>query len=124
MSNIVTTRKKLKLFDIVLMAVCVVLVLDTIAPSASIGVSSLFWWIFLLFTFSYPYGLVTAELGTTYTDEGGIYDWIKRAYGKKWGARVAWYYWINYAFWVGSIGILFTIVLGQLLNIKFNLILL
>ncbi len=104
------------------MSVCVVLVLGTVAPSASIGVSSVFWWIFLLITFSYPYGLVTAELGTTYPYEGGIYDWVRKAFGKSWGARIAWYYWINYAFWMGSIGILFTIVLGQILGIKFNLL--
>ncbi|MCP4180531.1 MAG: APC family permease [bacterium] len=114
-------NKNLRLSDIVLMSVCVVLVLDTVAPSASIGVSSVFWWIFLLIAFSYPYGLVTAELGTTYPYEGGIYDWVKKAFGKSWGARTAWYYWINYAFWTGSIGILFTIVLGQILGIKFNI---
>ena len=67
------------------MSVCVVLVLGTVAPSASIGVSSVFWWIFLLITFSYPYGLVTAELGTTYPYEGGIYDWVRKAFGKSWG---------------------------------------
>ena len=107
-------EKKIRLFDIVLMSVCVVLVLDAVAPSASIGLSSTFWWILLLIIFFYPYGLVTAELGTTYADEGGIYDWVKRAYGKKWGARVAWYYWINYSFWMASTGVLFAMFIEQL----------
>ncbi len=107
-------EKKIRLFDIVLMSVCVVLVLDAVAPSASIGLSSVFWWILLLVIFFYPYGLVTAELGTTYVDDGGIYDWIKRAYGKKWGARAAWYYWINYAFWMASTGVLFAMFIEQL----------
>ena len=98
------------------MSVCVVLVLDTVTSSASIGVSSVFWWFFLLFTFSYPYGLITAELGTTYPYDGGIYDWVKKAFGRKWGARVAWYYWISYAFWIGSVGILFAIVFDQLIG--------
>ncbi|HJO95530.1 MAG TPA: APC family permease [Victivallales bacterium] len=107
-------KKKIRLFDIVLMSVCVVIILDAVAPTASIGLSSAFWWIFLLILFFYPYGLVTAELGTTYTDEGGIYDWVKRAFGNKWGARVAWYYWINYAFWMASTGVLFAMFIEQL----------
>ncbi|MCP4180527.1 MAG: APC family permease [bacterium] len=96
------------------MSVCVVLVLDAVAPSASIGLSSAFWWILLLILFFYPYGLITAELGTTYTGEGGIYDWVKKAFGNKWGARVAWYYWINYAFWMASTGVLFAMFIEQL----------
>lgn len=78
------------------MAVCVVLVVESAAPAAAIGSSQFFWWIALLILFFLPYGLVSAELGTTYDDEGGIYDWVKRAFGRKWGARVAWLYWINY----------------------------
>ena len=108
--------KKIRLFDIVLMSVCVVIILDAVAPSASIGLSSVFWWIFLLIVFFLPYGLVTAELGTTYPDDGGIYDWVKRAYGKKWGARVAWYYWINYSFWMASTGYLFVLFIEQITN--------
>ena len=107
-------KKKIRLFDIVLMSVCVVLVLDAVAPSASIGLSSAFWWVLLLVIFFYPYGLVTAELGTAYPDDGGIYDWVKLAFGKKWGARVAWYYWINYAFWMASTGVLFALFLEQM----------
>lgn len=82
-------KKKFRLFDAVLMAVCVVLVVESAAPAAAIGSSQFFWWIALLILFFLPYGLVSAELGTTYDDEGGIYDWVKRAFGRKWGARVA-----------------------------------
>lgn len=63
------------------MAVCVVLVVESAAPAAAIGSSQFFWWIALLILFFLPYGLVSAELGTTYDDEGGIYDWVKRAFG-------------------------------------------
>lgn len=105
--------KKFKLFDAVLAAVCIILVVEAAAPSAAIGNSQYFWWILLLGIFFLPYGLVSAELGTTYADEGGLFDWVKRAYGRAWGSRVAWYYWINFAFWMASLAVLFTEVIDQ-----------
>lgn len=106
--------KKFRLFDAVLAAVCIVLVVESAAPAAAIGNSQFFWWIFLLLGFFLPYGQISAELGTTYEDEGGIYDWVRRAYGEKWGSRVAWYYYINFPLWMGSLAVLFTDVLGQI----------
>lgn len=108
------SEKKFKLFDAVLAAVCIVLVVESAAPAAAIGNSQFFWWIFLLIGFFLPYGQISAELGTTYEDEGGIYDWVRRAFGEKWGCRVAWYYYINFPLWMGSLAVLFTDVLLQI----------
>ncbi len=115
-------EKKFKLFDAVLAAVCIILVVEAAAPSAAIGNSQYFWWIFLLIAFFLPYGLVSAELGTTYADEGGLFDWIKRAYGRKWGSRVAWYYWVNFPIWMASLAVLFTGVIEQIFNIEIPII--
>lgn len=113
-----TKAKKFRLFDAVLAAVCVVLVVESAAPAAAIGNSQFFWWIFLLIGFFLPYGKISAELGTTYADEGGIYDWVKRAFGIKWGARVAWYYYINFPLWMGSLAVLFSDVLIQCFGLE------
>lgn len=110
--------KKFKLFDAVLAAVCIVLVVESAAPAAAIGNSQFFWWIFILIGFFLPYGLISAELGTTYEDEGGICDWVKRAYGNRWGSRIAWYYYINFPLWVGSLAVLFTDVITQVFDFK------
>lgn len=89
-------KKKFKLLDVILSVICVVFVAEAIAPAAAIGNQQFFWWIFLIITFLLPYGLIVSELGTAYADdEGGLYDWVRRAFGDKWGARVSWYYWIN-----------------------------
>lgn len=112
--------KKFRLFDAVLAAVCIILVVESVAPAAAIGNSQFFWWIFILIGFFLPYGLISAELGTTYEGEGGIYDWVKRAYGEKWGSRIAWYYYINFALWVGSLAVLFTDVITQISGVQFN----
>ena len=52
--------KKFRLFDAVLAAVCIVLVVESSTPAAAIGNSQLFWWIFLLIGFFLPYGLISA----------------------------------------------------------------
>ncbi|MBQ8717126.1 MAG: APC family permease [Clostridia bacterium] len=118
-----TKVKKFRLFDAVLAAVCIVLVVESSAPAAAIGNAQFFWWIFLLIGFFLPYGLISAELGTTYEGEGGIYDWVERAFGKRWGSRVAWYYYINFSLWMGSLAVLFTDILSVLTGRDFPLLL-
>jgi amino acid transporter len=101
------TKKRFKMSDAILSVICVVFVAEAAAPAAAIGNSQFFWWIFLIIAFLLPYGMIASELGTTYDDEGGLYDWVRRAYGKKWGSRVAWYYWINFPLWMASLAVMF-----------------
>ncbi|MFT9098813.1 APC family permease [Liquorilactobacillus sp.] len=112
--------KKFRLFDAVLMAVVVVLVVESVAPAAAIGPSQFFWWGVFLFLFFLPYGLISAELGTAYDDDGGIYDWVRRAFGKRWGGRAAWLYWVNFPIWMASLAILFTSVIAQVFPVHFG----
>ncbi len=106
-------EKKFSFFSVILSVICVVFVAEAAAPAAAIGNAQFFWWIFLIITFLLPYGMVVAELGTTYETDGGLYDWIRDAFGDKWGSRVAWYYWINYPLWIASCATLFPDILGM-----------
>ncbi|WP_019322145.1 APC family permease [Streptococcus mutans] len=99
-------KKKFSLFSAVLSVICVVFVAEAAAPVAAIGNSQFFWWLFLLIAFLLPYGLISSELGTTYIGDGGIYDWVTKAFGHKWGSRVAWYYWINFPLWLASLAVM------------------
>jgi glutamate:GABA antiporter len=107
-------KKVLRSLDMTLFTVCAIIVMDTLAPSASIGASSISWWIITLLLFFIPYGLITAELGSTYPEQGGLYVWVKRAFGNKWAARSTWYYWINVALWMPSVYILFAGMFAQM----------
>lgn len=107
-------KKVMRGLDMTLFTVCAILVIDQLAASASIGPQAVFWWIFTMIFFFIPYGLITAELGSTYADEGGIYKWVKRAYGARWGGRTAWLWWINVALWQPSVFILFAGIYASL----------
>lgn len=109
-------KPKFRLFSAVLATVCIILVGDAVAPTAAIGNSQYFWWIIMLIGFFVPYGLISAELGTQYPSEGGMYTWVKKAFGEKWAGRVAWYYWVNYPLWVASLADLVTTYLLQMLG--------
>lgn len=113
--------KVLNLTDLVLFTVSAIVLLDTLAASASIGPSSLFWWLFLGGIFLLPMGLMTAELGTMYPAEGGIYVWIRKAFGKRWAARAVWAYWVNTAIWLPAIYVLFAGILSRLFLLELTL---
>ncbi|MEG1497451.1 MAG: APC family permease, partial [Clostridiales bacterium] len=117
MSTITETKKKgksLGIFDIFLGIICLMLFIDTIGPTAAMGPSSITWYLIIAAIFVLPTGLITAELGATYPDEGGMYAWVKRAYGSKWGARTTWCYWSNMAIYVSSAAIFVVQVFSQL----------
>ena len=115
-------KKKFKLVDAILGTVCLTLVCESVMPTAAIGNQQYFWWIFLLVAFCLPYGMITAELGTTYPSEGGIYDWVKRAFGPKWAGRVAWNYWINFPLWIASLAVAVTDIVAGMFNIELSVL--
>ena len=100
-------QKKFKLSDVILTVICVVFVAEAAAPVAALGNSQFFWWLFMIVAFLLPYGLISSELGTTYQGDGGLYDWINQAYpGTRWGARAAWWYWLNFPLWMASLAVM------------------
>lgn len=104
------STKKLRLFDIVLFNVCCILSMDTIGASAGMGVQGMSWRILGILFFFIPYGLVSAELGSTWPHAGGIYVWTKKAFGDSWGTLVSWLYWINVVYWMPSIFVTFSAI--------------
>ena len=114
-------KKKFKLFDAILATVCITLVAESVAPTAAIGNSQYFWWIFLILAFCLPYGLITAELGSTFDSEGGMYYWVKKAFGAKWAGRVAWNYWINFPLWIASLAVAVTDVVAGIFEVELSI---
>lgn len=113
-------KKKFRMIDAILTVICVVFVAEAAAPVAAIGNSQYFWWLFMMICFLVPYGLISSELGTTYDNGGGLYDWVTTAHGHKWGSRVAWYYWINFPLWMASLAVVFPDMLSLITGKEIN----
>ena len=107
-------RRVLGLLDITLFTVSAMLVVDQLTASASIGPKTIGWWLLCIVAFFIPYGLITSELATTYPEQGGIYVWVKRAFGPRWAARTTYWYWVNVALWMPAVFLLFAGVFSQL----------
>ena len=99
--------KTFGLLSMTLFAVSAMLVLDTVATSAAIGVQGLSFWVLLGVTFFVPYGFISAELGAAWPQEGGIYVWIREAFGGRFATLTAFLYWVGQPFWAPSVFVLF-----------------
>ena len=85
----------LGLRDLVLFNLVAVLGLRWLATAAKAGPSAIALWLLAALFFFVPQGLVVTELSSRFPEEGGIYQWTKRALGERHGYLCGWCYWIN-----------------------------
>jgi len=95
-------RKEFRLFDMIFYTIAAIIGIDTLGAVSSNGAQSLTWLLISAVTFLLPYGLLTAELGSTFTQEGGVYEWCKLAGGRYFASLGAILYWISNPLWVGG----------------------
>ena len=100
-------EKKVSLAEMTLFTVCGVLVIDTFVAPAILGVAGITIWLITALFYFLPYGLINAELGAAYPEDGGIFNWVKRAYGEFWATMVGWFYWFNVALWMPAVYVAF-----------------
>jgi glutamate:GABA antiporter len=91
----------------VLFSVSAMITLDSVATVAASGWRGVAVFVALAVLFYAPYGFITAELGSAWPQEGGIYVWIREAYGERVGGVAAWFYWVNLAFWAPAVFVIF-----------------
>ncbi len=107
-------NKVLGFWDLALFTFCAIFGVEAIATTAAIGPSAISWWLICIVGYFLPFGLLAAELGSTYPAQGGIYVWIKRALGKRWSARSIWYYWISLPLWLPALYIAIAEIMGHI----------
>ena len=77
-------------------------VIDTIGAIAIAGAQT-FTWLLVLFVFFFiPSALCSAELGAALPEEGGVYVWVRRAFGRYAGGMASLLYWAGTPFWLGG----------------------
>jgi glutamate:GABA antiporter len=95
-------RRHFGRFDIFFFLICTIVGLDTLGTVAGFGGQGFFWLIFLAAVFFVPYALLTAELGSTFREEGGSYIWTKLALGRFVGGVNSVLYWLSNPIWLGG----------------------
>ena len=95
-------RRSVGRLDTTFLMLAAIVVLDTLGAVSSYGAQSFTWLIVLLVFFLVPYGLIVAELGTAFPEEGGPYVWVKLAFGRAAAAVVAVMYWVDNPIWIAG----------------------
>jgi amino acid transporter len=70
---------------------------------AAIGPGALLFWLLGFLLFFLPQGVAVLELSSRYPQEGGIYNWVKTAFGDFHGFLSGWCYWTNNIFYIPTL---------------------
>lgn len=97
------SKKVLSVFSLVMINVIAVDSLRTLPISAKLGLSLVSYYVIAAFAFFIPVALVAAELATAYPNTGGIYVWVREAFGKRAGFITIWLQWIYNVVWYPTI---------------------
>ncbi|WP_084758851.1 APC family permease [Legionella adelaidensis] len=77
--------------------------LRTLPLSATLGFSLISYYLVAALAFFIPVALVAAELATTFPKTGGIYVWVREAFGKRAAFITIWLQWIYNVVWYPTI---------------------
>src|SRR4051794_8870629 len=94
--------KSFRRFDMLFFTICALVGLDTLGQVSGFGAQTFTWLIVLAVFFVLPYGLLMSELGSTFTEEGGPYEWMKISWGRFLAGVGAILYWVTNPLWVGG----------------------
>ncbi len=80
------------------------------------GFGSSFFYLLVALVFLFPAGLISAELATGWTRTGGVYIWVREAFGPGWGFFAIWMQWIHSVPWFPAILSFSASALAYLIN--------
>ncbi len=73
-------------------------------PATSLfGASLIFFFLIAALFFLLPSALISAELASTSNEDGGVYVWVKNAFGQRVGFLAIWFQWIENVIWYPTI---------------------
>lgn len=88
------TISKLSTFALTLLITSAIDSIRNLPATALFGTSLIFFFIFAAIVFLLPTALVSAELSAN-IEEGGIYEWSRRAFGERFGFLAVWLQWTS-----------------------------
>ena len=96
-------KAALGVFALAMIEVTAVLSIRNFPSMAEEGWSLIFWYIFGLVTFFLPLSLVAGELATAWPQGGGVYAWVRQAFGERNGFISIWCEWSENVVWFPTV---------------------
>jgi amino acid transporter len=81
--------------DVVLFNITAIVGLRWLTTASAFGPASLLLWLLAMVTFFLPSAAAVRELAALDPGEGGIYRWVRSAFGPRHGFVASWGYWVN-----------------------------
>jgi amino acid transporter len=81
--------------DVVLFNITAIVGLRWLTTASAFGAASLLLWLLAMVTFFLPSAAAVRELADLDPGEGGIYRWVRSAFGPRHGFVASWGYWVN-----------------------------
>jgi len=94
----------LSLFAFVMITAATVMSIRNFPTEGIIGWQTILFNVLAIVIYLIPCSLVAAELATGWPGKGGVYVWVKEAFGERWGFTASWIQWFQMT--TGFIGIL------------------
>jgi len=102
-NNSLPSKKVLGLFALAMINVAAVLSIRNFPSMAVYGWSCIGWYIIGAVIFLIPISLAGAELATGWPQGGGVYAWVKQAFGEKGGFTALFCEWSNNLVWFPTV---------------------
>ena len=71
--------------------------------TATFGWSCIFFYGIAIVAYLIPVAFTSAELATTFPSDGGVYTWVREAFGRKWGFLAVWCDWSENIVWFPTV---------------------
>ncbi len=98
-----SNRRVLTVMTLALINVAAVMNLSQLSILAEYGLAAVFFVALASLVFFIPVSLIAAELATGWPKAGGVYAWVKEAFGQGWGFLAIWLQWIENVIWYPTI---------------------
>ena len=89
----------LGLFGLAMINIVAIASLRDLPQMASYGIGSIFFYVLAALVFFFPVSLVAAELATAWPERGGVYVWVREAFGQRWGFVAVFLQWFQNLCW-------------------------
>lgn len=98
-----SSSAKISVFTLAMINVAAIVSLRGLPAEAEYGLTSIFYYLFAATFFLIPLSLVAAEMGSSWTEKGGVFRWVGEAFGPAWGFLAIFLQWLQSTIWFPTV---------------------
>lgn len=120
MNKVVRFPRAVSVFTLAMINVAAIGSVKNWPFTAEYGFASIFFLLLAALVFFFPVSLVAAELATGWPKQGGIYVWVREAFGHRMGFLAVWLLWINNVVWYPTVLSFISATIAYVFNPAFS----